>query len=132
MVELPEPFHTQHKELLAEFALVRDTYKYYAEEIIHPDNVLVRKALQFLIDVLSHIEAQYDRAPLHAWGVFLGNFTHEFQYGDRQNRHNYLDLPDLDVENMLEKFDSEKDPELRQLTSVRKKLEKALTHFEAA
>lgn len=126
---LPEPFQSEYRQLLDEFANVRDTYKYYADGIIPADEEYLRRLIAFLTRVVSHMEIQYDRINLDDWSAFMNRVIHDHTYGDRQDRHNYLESESFDLVSILAKFERDEEDKqisLKQITSIRKKLEKAI------
>ena len=128
-VDLPEQFDARYKEILRKFSEVKDTYKYYADEIIPGEPEYVKEILQFLIDILDHVEINYEKVDLQQWSVFLHDFPFDFEYGDNQGDHNFLEFDELDLVTNLQKFNDEDTPSILQISSIRKKLEKAIKQF---
>jgi hypothetical protein len=129
-VDLPAPFDSRYRDILKKFDEIKDTYAYYADETIPTDREYARQILQFLIDVLDNMEINHQKLELDAWAQFLHLFPDDFGYGDCQQDHNYLAFDELDLITNLQKFDPESPPSILQISSIRKKLEKALPLFQ--
>jgi hypothetical protein len=129
-VDLPEPFDSQYKHILQKFADIKDTYAYYNDARLPQDNQYVTEILQFLLDVLNHMEVYYDKLEIDQWALFLNGLVGDFEYGDEQDLQNYLEFEGIDLVSNLLKFDAEDPPDILRITSMRKKLEKALPKFQ--
>lgn len=125
--ELPEPFDSRFKEILKKFEGMKDTYGYYDDGRLPQDNPYVVEIMEFLISVLDHMEIEFDRLDLDLWALFLSSIPEQFDYGDEGNEHNYLELEGIDLVAILLKFDEE--PTILQISTVRRKLERALPKF---
>ncbi len=123
--ELPEPFDSQYREIIKKFSQMKDTYGYYDDGRLPQDNAFVVEILKFLIGVLDHMEISFDKLDLEQWALFLNSMPEEFNYGDPEQ--NYLELEGIDLVAILLKFDEE--PTILQISTIRKKLEKALPRF---
>lgn len=125
--ELPEPFDSQYKAIVQKFVEMKDTYGYYDDGRLPQDNAYAKEIIEFLISVLDYMEIQFEKLELDQWALFLSSIPEQFNYGDEGMEHNYLELEGIDLVAILLKFDEE--PTILQITSVRKKLEKAIKQF---
>jgi hypothetical protein len=126
-VDLPEPFDSQYKHIIQRFEEIKHTYAYYNDKTLPQENEYVVEILQFLIDVLNHMEVYYNKLELDQWSMFLHDLVFEFEYGDEQDIQNYLEFEGIDLVANLLKFEDH--PDLLRITSMRKKLERAVKQF---
>jgi|GEM_PF-6210480 len=129
-VKLPEPLQLRYEALIGKFSDVKDTYSLYADEMIPEDPEYMRQILEFIIEILDHMDINHETLNLTQWGLFLSEFPNSFEYGDPQDVQNYLDSDEIDVISNLQGFGGEEAPDLKRITSVRKKFEKALRQIE--
>jgi hypothetical protein len=123
--ELPEPFDSRFKDILKKFESMKETYGYYDDGRLPQDNEYVKEILQFLITILDYMEINFKKADLDQWALFLSSIPEQFNYAE--DNHNYLELEGIDLVAILLKFDEE--PTILQISTIRKKLERAMQKF---
>ncbi|HLC84829.1 MAG TPA: hypothetical protein VJH22_03490 [Candidatus Nanoarchaeia archaeon] len=101
-IALPPELQRLYDEIDSAYSKVSDDWEKYNDHIIPEDQVLARKILGFLIEVVKYIEANPSKIKVNEWLEFLSKYYYQFYYGPGGDDRNYLDFDEVNLRDILD------------------------------